>query len=58
LKLKTLPNGKVTVEQVIKGYNKDKYSALAYVLWYIKVNAETITEQEDDLAEMLACVFV
>jgi ribonucleoside-diphosphate reductase alpha chain len=56
LKLKTLPSGKVTVEQVIKGYNKDKYSALAYILWYIKTFEETISEEEDDLAELLACV--
>lgn len=36
LKLKKLPSGKYNVEQVTKKINKDRYSATAYGLWYIK----------------------
>lgn len=35
LKLKTISNGKFTVEQQTKRIDKDRYSALAYGLWYI-----------------------
>ncbi|MFK3936676.1 hypothetical protein ACI2JA_04060 [Alkalihalobacillus sp. NPDC078783] len=36
LKLKTTQNGKYTVEQVSKRIDKDRYSALAMGIWYIK----------------------
>lgn len=36
LKLKHLPSGKYTIEQVTRRVDKDRYSALAYGLWYIK----------------------
>ena len=35
LKLKQLPNGNVTIEKVVKKLDKDRVSALIYVLWYI-----------------------
>lgn len=35
LKLKHLPNGNVTIEKVVKKIDKDRVSALIYVLWYI-----------------------
>lgn len=35
LKLKHLSNGGVTIEQVVKKVDKDRVSALIYVLWYI-----------------------
>lgn len=35
LKLKQLPNGGVTIEKVVKKLDKDRVSALIYVLWYI-----------------------
>lgn len=35
LKLKQLGNGKVTIEKVVKKLDKDRVSALIYVLWYI-----------------------
>lgn len=35
LKLKQLPNGSVTIEKVVKKLDKDRVSALIYVLWYI-----------------------
>ena len=40
LKLKTLPSGKFTVEQQTKRIDKDRYSALAYALWYIKYHLD------------------
>jgi hypothetical protein len=36
LKLKELPSKKYTIEQVTKKIDKDRYSAIAYGLWYIK----------------------
>lgn len=35
LKLKQLPNGGVTIEKVVKKLDKDRVSAMIYVLWYI-----------------------
>ena len=43
LKLKTLGSGKFTIEQQTRKIDKDRYSALAYGLWYIK-------EYEDDFS--------
>lgn len=53
LQLKHLPSGKVTVEKLIKKYNKDRFSALAYVLWYIKNYEDNIYQPEVDKLEML-----
>jgi ribonucleoside-diphosphate reductase alpha chain len=36
LKLKQLSSGKYTVEQATKRVDKDRYSSLAYALWYIE----------------------
>jgi hypothetical protein len=36
LKIKKLPSGKYTTEQVTKRIDRDRYSAVAYGLWYIK----------------------
>lgn len=35
LKIKYLPSGALTVEKVVGKLNKDRYSALVYLLWYI-----------------------
>lgn len=35
LKIKYLSNGGVTVEKVVSKVNKDRFSALAYLLWYV-----------------------
>jgi hypothetical protein len=35
LKIKYLPSGGLTVEKVVSKLNKDRFSALAYMLWYI-----------------------
>lgn len=53
LQLKHLPSGKITVEKLIKKYNKDRFSALAYVLWYIKTYEDNVYHQESDLLETL-----
>ncbi|WP_179123906.1 hypothetical protein [Paraliobacillus ryukyuensis] len=47
LKLKKLQNGKYNVERVVSKIDKDRYSAVAYGLWYIK-NYEDNTESESD----------
>lgn len=48
LRLKHLPSGKLTIEKVIKRYDKDRFSSLIYALWYIKTFEENIYEQTDD----------
>ena len=35
LQLETLPKGGITIKQVNKKYNKDRFSSVAYALWYI-----------------------
>lgn len=47
LKLKELSNRKYTVEQVVRKIDKDRYSAVAMGLWYIK-NFEDSVETEDE----------
>ena len=58
LKLKLLNGGKIGIEMVIKNYSKDKFSALEYVLWYVKTFEDNITEKEDDIDAMIACVLM
>lgn len=49
LKLKQTQNGKYTVEQLTKRVDKDRYSALAMGLWYIKeFETKQIEENDDD----------
>lgn len=45
LQLKHLTNGKISIDKVIKKINKDRFSALAYGLWYIK-KFESSAKQE------------
>ena len=47
LKLKKTTNS-ITVEQVVKKVDKDRYSALAYALYYISLFMEKIDKEEDD----------
>ncbi len=42
LKLKHLNNGNVTIEKVVKKLDKDRVSALIYVLWYINEYAKSL----------------
>ena len=46
LKLKKTQNS-MTVEQVVKKVDKDRYSALAYALYYISLFLERVAEEED-----------
>lgn len=47
LKLKQLPNGSVTIERVVKKMDKDRVSALIYVLWYINEFCKDIYASSD-----------
>lgn len=47
LKLKQLPNGNVTIEKVVKKMDKDRVSALIYVLWYINEFCKDIYASSD-----------
>lgn len=42
LKLRQLPSGKYTIEKLIKRIDKDRFSALAYALWYVKTFEDNI----------------
>jgi ribonucleoside-diphosphate reductase alpha chain len=55
LTLKKLPSGKYTVEQVTKKVDKDRYSALAYGLYYIvKVyEPSLVTNEAPDITRFL-----
>jgi hypothetical protein len=53
LQLKTLPNGKVTVVRVIAKVGKDRFSALAYALWYIKTFEDNNYQEEEDVLKLL-----
>jgi ribonucleoside-diphosphate reductase alpha chain len=53
LQLKPLSSGKLTVERVIKKYGKDRFSGLAYILWYIKTYEDNIYEDDIDDLELL-----
>ena len=48
LKLKQLGTGKYTVSKVIGKYDKDRYSSLAYALWYIKNFEDNIYVEENE----------
>lgn len=45
LQLKHLNNGKLAIEKVLKKINKDRFSALAYALWYIKTFEDNIGQE-------------
>lgn len=48
LKLRTLASGKLTVDQQTSSVDKDRYSALAYVMWYINEFEDTFDNPDDD----------
>jgi len=52
LKLKELPNRNLKVEQNIKKINKDRYSALAYGLWYIKTYEDNSISDSDEFKDL------
>jgi len=49
LKLKHLSGGKLTIERVTKRVDKDRYSALAYGLWYINVFEDKTKEKPNNI---------
>lgn len=49
LKLKILSNGNLTVEKSVKKMNKDRWSALAYVIYYIMEYENNITGDASDI---------
>lgn len=55
LKLKELGGGSVTVEKVVKKVDKDRYSALVYLLYYVEKYRKSIQE-EVDLSSIPRCV--
>lgn len=53
LQLKPLPSGKLSIDRVVKKYNKDRVSALMYVLWYIKSFEDAFVEDNVDELDYL-----
>ena len=47
LKLKQLNNGKLTIEKVVSKLDKDRVSALIYVLWYINEDSKNNSYSSD-----------
>jgi len=55
LKIKHNQTGGLTVERVVRKIDKDRYSALAYVLWYISEFRNTIkASNNQDLASIMS----
>lgn len=42
LRVKHLPNGKLSIEKVVKKLDKDRFTSLAYGLWYAKVFMDNV----------------
>lgn len=57
LKLKQLSSGKYTIEQVTNRVGKDRYSSLAYGLWYIK-HFENYNNEKNDNFNILDYLYV
>lgn len=53
LKLKILANGNLTVEKSVKKMNKDRWSALAYVIYYIMEFENNVTINDKSDIELL-----
>ena len=53
LKLKQLTGGKLAVEKLLSKINKDRYSSLSYVLWYIDTYESNINDTSVDQFEIL-----
>lgn len=49
LSLKTLNGGKITVERNTKTMDKDRYSAVAYLLYYIKTYEDKAKQQNSEI---------
>ena len=53
LKLKILANGNLTVEKSVRKMNKDRWSALAYVIYYIMEYENNVVNNDAAELEML-----
>lgn len=53
LKLKHLSNGGVTIEKVVKKIDKDRVSAMIYMLWYVNKFVKEL-----DSSDYESCVFI
>lgn len=53
LQLEHLNNGKLSIKKLIKRMNKDRFSAIEYVCWYIMTHEEGGWEDSDNFEEML-----
>ena len=49
LKLKTLPSGAITVEKTVSKMNKDRFSCLAYCIFYILEYTNNIQEPVNEM---------
>lgn len=57
LKVKHMPNGGLSVSKVVSRLDKDRYSALAYMIWYINEYENSyIRNEEIDLSEIHSLV--
>ena len=54
LRLKVLPNGNVSIERVVRKLDKDRATALMYVLWYINEFSRELT----NTSEYSYCTFI
>lgn len=54
LKIKHLTNGEVTVERVLSKIDKDRYSSLAYALWWAMTYDNTLQADNRDLVMTIA----
>jgi len=58
LKLEVLSGGKLAIKKLSSKYDKDKFSALQYVLWYVKTFEENVVQKEDNIDALLACIIM
>lgn len=49
LQLEHLPNSKLKIKKLVKKINKDRFSSLSYVLWYIKEYDDFMISTRDEL---------
>ena len=53
LKMKHLNNGGITIDKVVKKIDKDRVSAMIYMLWYINKFAQEIDNSDYDYATFI-----
>lgn len=53
LKMKHLANGTITIDKVVKKIDKDRVSALIYMLWYVSKFAQEVCNSDYDYATFI-----